>query len=89
VPGGSLVSAACDQDVEDVAILIDRSPKTMALAADRNEQLVHMPDVTETTLSPAQGASIRWSKLLAPGSKRFVRHRDATLREKVFRHRES
>ena len=56
----------------------------MALAADRNEQLVHMPDVTETTLSPPHGASIRWSKLLAPGSNRFVGHRDATLREKVF-----
>jgi len=56
----------------------------MALAANRNEQLVHMPDVTGTTLSPPQGASIRWSKLLAPGSNRFVGHRDAALREKVF-----
>jgi hypothetical protein len=33
---------------------------------------------------PPQGASIRWSKLLAPGSNCFVGHRDAALREKVF-----
>ncbi len=52
--GGSLVSSACDQDIEDVTILINGSPKIMTLAADGDEQLVHVPDVTETTLSPPQ-----------------------------------
>ena len=32
---GSPVSVGCDQDIEDVAILIHRSPKIMALATDR------------------------------------------------------
>jgi hypothetical protein len=82
--GGSLVSMARDQDVEDVAILIDRSPKIMALAADRDEQLVHMPDVAEPTLLPPQGTSICWSKLPAPGPNRFVRHRDATFGKEIF-----
>ena len=44
--GGSLVSAACDQDIEDVTILINGSPTIMMLAADGDEQLVHVPDVT-------------------------------------------
>jgi len=81
---GSLVSVACDQNIEDLAILVYRSPKIMALAADRDEQLVHLPDVTETALSPPQGAGIPGSKLATPGSNRFVGHRDATLSEKVL-----
>ena len=81
---GSLVSVACDQDIEDVTILVNGSPKIMTFAADRNEQLVHVPDVTETTLSPPQSTSIRWSKLLVPGSNGFVGYGDATLREKVL-----
>ncbi len=59
---GSLVAVARDQDIEDVTILVNGSPKIMALAADCEEQLVHVPDVTEPTLSP-QGPGIRWSKL--------------------------
>jgi len=52
--GGSLVSALCDQDVEHFAVLVHRSPKIMALPADRNEYLVHVPDVTEPPLPPPQ-----------------------------------
>jgi hypothetical protein len=82
--GGSAVSPARKQDIEYVTVLIDRSPEIVALAADRDEQLVHMPDVTEPTLSPPQSTSIYWSKLPAPGSNRFVGHRDAALGEKVL-----
>ena len=73
--GGFLVSVACDQDIEYGAILIHRSPNIVAFAADRGEQLVHVPDVTETTLSPPQGPGVCWAKLPAPGSNRFVGHR--------------
>ena len=31
--GGSLVSVACDQDIENIAILVHGSPKIMAFAA--------------------------------------------------------
>ena len=47
--GSFPVSVACDQDVEDVAIMVHRSPKIMALTADRDGQLVHVPDVAETS----------------------------------------
>ena len=50
---GSAVSMACDQDIEDVAILINRSPKITAFAADGDEQLVHVPDVPEPTFVAA------------------------------------
>ena len=80
----SPVSAACDQDIEDVTILIDRSPKIMTFTADGDEQLVDVPDVAHSTLSSPPSSSVRWSKLPTPGSNRFVRYGDASLREKVL-----
>ena len=82
---GSLpVSVACDQHVEHITILVHRSPKIMALAADRNEHLAHVPDVAEATLSLPQSAGVFRSKLPAPGSNGFVGYGDATLRQKVL-----
>ncbi len=40
---------ACQQDVEDIAILVYGSPKIMTFAADGDEQLVHVPDVAAAT----------------------------------------
>ncbi len=44
--GSSLASVTRDQDVEDIAVLIHCSPEITSLAADRDEQLIHVPDVT-------------------------------------------
>ena len=82
--GGSLVPVACDQDIEYIAVLVHRSPKIMAFAADCDEHFVHVPDVAESTLSSPQSTSIRWSKLPAPGSNGFVGYGDAPLSEKVL-----
>ena len=48
--GGSPVSVACDQDIQDVAVLVHRSPKIMTFATDCDEHFVHVPDVAESTL---------------------------------------
>jgi hypothetical protein len=48
------------------------------------KQLVHMPDVAESALSPPETAGIRWSKLSAPRSNGFVGYGDATLGKKVL-----
>ena len=81
---GSLVSATCDQDIEDIAILVNGSPKITAFAADGDKHLIHLPDVTEAALSPPQSAGIRWSELPTPGSNSFVGYGNAPLSEKVL-----
>ncbi len=81
---GSPVSVACDQNIQDVAVLVHRSPTIVTFAANRDEHFVHVPDVAQATLSPPQSTSIRWSKLPAPGSNGFVGYGDATLSEKVL-----
>ena len=87
--GRSPVSVACDQDIEYIAVLVHRSPKIMTFATVCDKRFVHVPDVAESTLSSAQSTSIRWSKLASPGSNGFVGNNDATLSQKVLRHRES
>ncbi len=82
--GGSLVSTACDQDIEDIAVLVHRSPKIMTFAADCDEHFVHVPDVAQSTLSSPQSTGVFGSKFPAPGSNGFVGYGDATLREKVL-----
>ena len=82
--GGSLVAMACDQDIEDVAILVNGSPKIMAFTSDGDEHFVHVPDVTESTLPSPQSVGVLGSKLAAPGSNGFVGYGDATLSEKVL-----
>ena len=81
---GSLVSALCDQDIENIAVLVHGSPKIMTFAAEGNEYLVHVPDVAESTLLPPQSAGVLGSKLAAPGSNGFVGYGEATLREKIL-----
>jgi len=82
--GSSLVSVARDQDIEDIAILVHRSPKIMTFAADADEHPVDVPDVAESTLSPPQSSGVRGSELPAPRSNGFVGYGDATLGEKVL-----
>ena len=82
--GGSPFSVACDQDIEDVAVLVHRFPKIMPLTADGDEHFVQVLNVAEATLSSPQSTSLRWSKLAAPGSHDFAGYGDATLGEKVF-----
>jgi len=65
---GSPVSVACDQNIQDVAVLVHRSPKIIAFAANGDEHFVHVPDVAESTLSSPRSTSIGWSKLPAPGT---------------------
>ena len=81
---GSLVSAACGQDVEHIAVLVNSPPKIMTFAADGDEHFVHVPNVAEPALPSPQGAAVFRSKLAAPGSNGFVGYRDAALSEKVL-----
>jgi hypothetical protein len=41
------ITAGLEQDVDDVAVLVDGAPQGRPLAANRDEQLVEMPGVAE------------------------------------------
>ena len=45
--GGSPVSVACSENIQDVAVLVHRSPKIMMFAADRDEHFFHVSIVAD------------------------------------------
>ena len=52
--GGHSVSAALDQHVDYVAVLVDGAPQVVVLSVDPDEHLVHMPLVTRSGPPPAE-----------------------------------
>ena len=49
--GCALIAARLQQNIDDVSILIDRTPEVVLLAIDSDEQFVQIPDVAKATLS--------------------------------------
>src|SRR5947209_12828546 len=68
--GCFFVASALHQDIQHVAILIDRSPKEVFLATDGKDHLIHMPFVTTMRATTAQFIRIRLPKLQTPLSNR-------------------
>ena len=64
--GGQRVSAWLDQDVEDVAVLVDGPPQVVTTAGDRQEHLVEVPLVAGSGLAAAQAGRVHGSELGAP-----------------------
>jgi len=81
---GSMISPFGDQDIDYVPILIHRPPQVATLALDGYEYFIDVPDVTQTTLLPAQGSSVRSAELETPVSNGFVGDSDTTFSEQVF-----
>ena len=82
--GSSAIPAARDSDIQDLAVLVHCSPKKATLPADRSEHLIHMPDVTESALSPSQSTSVRGSKLPAQKSNGLVGYVHATPGKEIL-----
>ena len=70
--GRLTVSALGYQNIDDIPVLIHSPPQVVALASDRNENFIDVPDVSEPALFPAQRSRIGRSKLDAPVSDRFI-----------------
>ena len=52
--GRRRIAPALDQDVEDISVLVDRTPQIVLLAANADEHLVHVPLVAGLWPSPLQ-----------------------------------
>src|ERR1700692_395287 len=69
------VSSTLDQDVEHETILIDRAPKPVLLAGDRDDDLIHMPCVAASRRALADLIGARLAELLPPTGARSRRSR--------------
>ena len=82
--GGVAIPARLEQDVDDLAILVDGPPEVMTLAADRHDEFVQMPRVADWPRPTPEPSRVGRTEGLAPVPDGLVRHRDAALGEKVF-----
>ena len=72
------------QDVDDLAVLVDGPPEVLALAADGHEQFVQMPGVADGPGPTPEPSRVGGAEGLAPVPDGLVRDGDAALGEEVF-----
>jgi hypothetical protein len=56
--GGHRVSAWLDQDVEHIAVLVDRTPQVVHRAVDPDEDFIEVPFVAGPGLAPTQPVGV-------------------------------
>ena len=81
---GSPIASRLDEDIDDVAILVHRTPEILPLTLDGYKHLVQVPRIAEATLPSLQPASVFWTELDAPKSDRFIRDGDPPLGKEVL-----
>jgi len=83
-PGSLGVAASLDDLVENVAVLVDSTPKPMLAAADRHHDLVQMPYISRTRRFPTQAPGIIWPELLRPTADGLIGNDDAAFQKHLF-----
>src|SRR5256885_12345500 len=82
--GGSLVPPALDQDIQDVALLIDRPPQIVMFALDRQKYFLQVPLVPRPGAAAPELIGIVLSALAAPLAKGFIGHHHAAFQQHLF-----
>ena len=77
-------AAGLEQDVDDLAVLVDGPPEVLTLATKRHEEFVEMPRVADHPGKVSEPLGVREAEGLAPVPNGFVRDGGAAMREEVF-----
>src|SRR6516225_240083 len=81
---GQRVSARLDQNVEHVAVLVDRAPQVSLCAVDLNEHLIQVPFVARPRTTTAQLVRVLLPEPVAPGPDRLIGHVDTTFEHQLL-----
>ena len=73
-----------EQDVDDLAVLVNGPPEIVTLTANRHKEFVQMPRVADWPRAPPEPPCVGHTEGLAPLPDGLVRHCDAALGEQVF-----
>jgi len=79
-----LIAAALDQHVEDLALMVDRSPQVHAFAGDPDDHFVEVPSAVRGGSAAAQLAGDRRAEFQNPAPHRFVGDIEPPLGQKLF-----
>jgi hypothetical protein len=72
------VATTLDQDLEDLALVIDGTTQIHLLARDPDDHFVEMPAIARSRTAPSQSASDRRSEFEHPTANAFVGEAEAT-----------
>jgi hypothetical protein len=78
-PGRGVISFGAQQEVDSVAVAVDRAVQVLPLAADLHVGLVHPPASTHRTLAPAERSSQHRQHFHRPAMQRGVIDEDPAL----------
>ncbi len=81
---GAPIPSRLHQDVQDVAVLIGRSPQVLLPTIQCDEQLIKMPGVSETPAPLPEPAGIRPAERATPPSDRLIGDRNAPLCQEIL-----
>src|SRR5262249_29174974 len=81
---GLLVPTTLDENVEDIAVLVNRPPEVMSFAMHRDAYLVQVPFIARARTAPTEGICIGLTKLPAPLAARFVGYDHPTDEQQFF-----
>jgi hypothetical protein len=62
--GSALIAVRLNQDIDHVAVWIHGTPEILLLAVDSNENLLQVPHIAETPLTPLQFSGIVGTEFL-------------------------
>src|SRR5712672_172727 len=78
------VSAALDQDLEDLAFMVDGTPQVHMLARDPHDHFVEMPSIARSGAAPPQIASDHRSEFEHPTANALVGDVEPTLGKQLL-----
>src|ERR1700731_3846135 len=78
------VSTTLDQDLEDLALVVDGTPQIHLLARDPDNHFVEMPAIARSRTAPSQAPSDRRSEFEHPTANALVGDVEATLGKQLF-----
>jgi hypothetical protein len=79
-----LVATFLDKNVNHLTVLINCAPKVLESTADLHEDLVQMPNVTDSPIAPAKPSGIFSTELATPLANGFVGHENPSLSQEIF-----
>src|SRR4029077_11280489 len=82
--GRRAVSTTLDQDLEDLALVVDGTPQIHVLARDPHDHFVEMPAIARSRTAPSQTSSDRRSEFEHPTANALVGDVETALGKQLF-----
>ena len=78
------ITAGLNEKVDQIAVLVDRTPEILPPTLNIHEQLVQMPGVTQVSSPSPERAGVRRTECLTLLPNGLVGHGDAPLGQQIF-----